>query len=702
MYIYTHMNIILEEQVNKERLEKVLKCGNIPFRRSDDPKWRDDFLILLKKYNKKIRNNIVKVEYVQKNKFGRYMANNGLQGFQRDVRKYISGEYVRDFDFQNCHPNILQQLFEKHGLYCGDFLKNYNENRNEVMEKYNINDKQILIKVINNENQPLGEHFRELHNNIYNKLIKELLKNDKNKQLLSRVKRERKKNGKDYNHNGGFISQYLQNIENSMLMSFYSYLTENFIKVHSLMFDGCTIDKQSNFNIEEAEERIYKDTEYKIKIVEKSVNTDWEPIEIEKVKLYEQNEYQTEKFDIGIRNKLYEKCLKEDNENEVSELIEYLNNFICRVYYPMSYGFRLRKNERYDLRNTTSISEAIGECFNLWKKNEKSLSYDKFVFQVDESKVKPDEYNLYIRPKWKDCSEDEFKQRCPKLIDFLTRIISSNDIDVYNYLINYISKMVQVGSTKQAIVLMGMMGIGKTVFCDVLKLIIEEVENDYSKNVNDINEIMTRFNSIDTMCILTTVEEVVSKAGEYHSIMNKLKDLITNDRIKIEKKGVDSYMMPSNNNYIFISNNDNPINPTMYNRRYLILRVNPIERNNEIYFKELMEEIKNNIEYIRGYFYKYKYVNNLNKIRPRTEEEEDLIMLNMSSEDMFIQDYLEELLNNGEELTLNYIYNEYEQYCRENQKKIQKKEYFSKRLKNNGYITKQVMINGIRERIVKK
>ena len=47
---------------------------------------------------------------------------------------------------------------------------------------------------------------------------------------------------------------------------------------------------------------------------------------------------------------------------------------------------------------------------------------------------------------------------------------------------------------------------------------------------------------------------------------------------------------------------------------------------------------------------------------------------------------LEEFIGESEEMELNDIYKDYVSYCGRESKKLVKKEYFSKALKNNGYI----------------
>lgn len=697
------MDITLYEEVNIEKLEEVIECNNILLKEDDDLEWFNTFKKNLKKYkNKKKNHKGYEVKYTQKNKFGRYISDGGLQNFQRDVRKYISGEFVRDFDFENCHPVLLEQVFKKNNLYGGQFLEEYNKDKKKVMLENNIKDKLVLIKVINSEDAPNKEIFKELHNNVYSKLLPVLLKEESNKNLLKRIKKERNQKNKPYNYNGAFMSHYLQNIENNLLMSFYKYLNEKFIRVHTLMFDGLTIDKESGeVDINGAQERIYDDTGFNIKIVEKSMKTDWVPLIEDDIDLHGDNDdVYKQKFSREYLDKLVEK------EEESKTIVEYLNNFMCKFEEPFStFGFRYRKEERFQIiKNKGDLTTEIGgEAFKMFIKSDSRLQYLKQVFIVNDKDpiLQQNVYNVYIRPKYIVCSEEELKEKVPLLFDFLKRIISNNDENVYIYLINYISLMVCEGQTKQSIVLKGKKGIGKTVFGDVLKVIIENVKDEYSQNVNDINMMTSKFNSLSAQCIITTIEEVVNDAGSYHSVQNKLKDLITSETIRLEKKGIDPVMINSQNNLLIFTNNMNPVEITKDNRRYLVLKVNETELGNGVYFHNVKKQVKENVEYIRGYFYAYKYQKDLNNIRPTTAAEIELRELNKSMDDEFID---EELVLEGDEKDdsrcLDYVYDVYKRFCLNNGKKSLSKPYFSMKLGEKGYTTKRLSKDGERKRYI--
>jgi hypothetical protein len=687
------MDITLYEEVNINRLREVINCNNIPFGLNDDRDWIEKVPIRLKQYlRKKFTTNGIEIKYTQSKKIGgRFTTDRGLQFFQKDIRKYLSQEYVKDYDFENCHPMLLEQLFKKNGLFGGEFLEEYNKNRKDMMKNNAIKDKLEFIMMINNEKPPTKFVFKDLHYKIYNDLVPKLIKD--NKDLFIRIKKERIKKGKYNNEKGGFLSQYLQIIENDLLMSFYKYLNSKSIKVHTLMFDGLTIDKNSEFDIEEASLMIKQETGYNINIVEKSMDTDWKPITIENQ--IEEEVIEMERYLVSTNKQLFEECYKVIDEkynfdyDAINRLTEYLNKFVCKINTPLCYGFRTDINKTFELTTTEKIRDRIryGFVTNIaldnicWKNQDKALEYDNFVFSVDELKVKKTEYNTYKRPAMEKCDDSILNI---EFFKYLKEIICSNDEDLYFYMINYIAKMVRVGKTKQTIVLMGKKGTGKSTFSNCIGNI---VGNEYKDIINDINQLTNHFNALSEKTILTEVEEVVTGAGEYHKVQNILKSLITEDDIRIEKKGIDPYIVKSQNNFIIITNGKNPVQITDDNRRYCVITPSYIKKGDGIYFKNMMAELIENIKKVRYYFYNYDYVDDLNSIRPTTKAELELLELNTSSVDKFIENGL---ILDGEEdddcRKITYIYDMYRQYCNENYIKIDKNiNYFSQALVDYGF-----------------
>lgn len=700
-------DITLFEEVNLDKLREVIACNNIPFKNTHDTTWVEQCKKRLALYaKKKYKKQGFEIRYTQPNKFGRFITKCGLQNFQKDVRKYISGEFVRDFDFVNCHPVLLEQLLKKNNIYCGQFLENYNNNRSETIEKYNLIDKTTLIKVINNDSRPSKELFLDLHDKIYHQLVPLLLKERNLKAIFNRIQKQRRKDRKDYNHLGSFLSHYLQHIENGLLISFYNYLLDNHIKVHSLCFDGLTVEKSDlidNAFIKGAEKRILDETGFYIVIQEKSCDTDWKPVIDEVIDMANPvNDSDGIQFDREHLDSLVEDCFNEEGfliPENCKLVVHYTNNFLCMFEDPFCFGFRFNtKNEFKLTKNKGDVYTVLGEKAVTWfMKYNCRLQFSKPVFIVDESDPElhctygSPVYNTYIRPPFKTegCSQEEVEARCPLFFDFLKNLISNSDENLFNYLLHYIAKIVQVGRSEQSLVLKGKKGTGKSTFSSIVKLIVENYKDQYSKTLNDISTLMNKFNALDAKCIITTIEEVVTDAGCYHSVQNKLKDLITAESIRLERKGIDALMVPNQNNIIILTNNLNPVEITDDNRRYLIIYVPDHKINQANYFINLKKEVSENIEYIRGFFYQFQYENNLNRIRPVTQAELDLRELNKPAIVQFIQEEIDKYVVgpcNNRSRKFNVVYECYEMFTKNLQKKPLSIKYFSLYLKENGFV----------------
>ena len=702
------MDITLFEKVNKENLLKVLECKNLPFESTDDPKWKEIVIKCLNSYSKKSTNNGkgIQVKYQQVYKYGRFNTSFGLQTLQKDIRKYISGEYYLDLDFENCHPVILNELLKNNNAKLTSticvksdgksLLEEYINDRESYLNKHRIT-KKDMIKMINNEINN-KDFFNEIHNQIYKELFPELLKD--NKQLFSRIKSERTKKKKKYNFNGSFISHFLQNIENNCLQILYNYLNEKGYIVGALMFDGLMVEKVNDLNpleleIEKIELMIKEQTGFPLKIKFKSTETDWKPIKADKVE-FTNDIIECEKYSKEYNRKLYQECFYIDEDGNqiivrenVIKLIKYINNFACEINYPYCYGWRNDKNDLFDLRSRDKVSDRIKFGFNnnqmpdvSWCHSDLALQYNKIVFEVDKKLVKKIDYNLYKRPSYTTTNKS-LKEICPKFNDYLFRIVSSENKDIYYWIINYISKMIQKGMTYQLLVLQGEMGCGKSTLPELLSWIIG---TDYYQKVDDINQISNNFNALYEKTILTSVEEIVSNAGEYHSIQSKLKTLTTESMIKIEKKGIDSYMSKSMNNFILCTNECNPVKTTKDNRRNMIIKFLNTVQNNRLYFSELRQEVKDHIEEIRGFFNNYDFNDDLNSIRPVTDAEKVLLILNESSAESFIKD-LNLGKKNSKKRIYSNVFDKYKNFCRENNYKSLPAKYFTKELEKFNYKT---------------
>ena len=655
-----------KEKSNESRLQEVLNCSNCPQQEKDlslnDIEWFESFKKQFVSYvNMPVVNGYRSVTYRQPVKGARQQAVAGIQSFQKDIRSYIlTGDdnvpFYEDIDICNCHPELLAQIFEMYDIPTPCFLMLYNANRNGTIKKYNLKDKTAILAIMNNSVLIKNEKkiIKEFHDAIYKKLIPLLVKEAKFKTYI------RTKN----NAEGSFISSVLQYYENLILNCMVKKLKDESHTVGILMFDGCMVERtDKEIDLELIEEYIKEQTDFDIKLAKKPVETLWKPV-ADGVSVFEEYATFEEEDEYDIE---YALSLSDDNE----KLIPYLNQYICWFDNPQCLGWRRFKSDDFLLR--AKVSERIGAIqFKKWSNSNQSKKYKGLTFKLENNT--DTHYNLYKRPQQTKGDKPEM------FLNFIKEIICNNDLDVYEYIVQYIHTLIKTGKTRQCIVMMGLKGTGKSTFIDILA---DLVGKEYYTPVNDIQRLTSNFNSIYEKSILIGVEEVVSSAGDYHKVQNTLKTLITEDYKTIEKKGIDSYNIECYNNYIISTNGFNPVQVTEDNRRYMILDVSDAKKGDNKYFKELKEYINENVEQIRYYFNEMEFDSSLASNRPTTKKELELMELNLSPTDRFIRDEMK--------FDKDYLYADmydiYIEYCKViGENKVSSK-YFSNSLKAAGYKT---------------
>lgn len=322
------------EKINLQRLEEIKKCTNIPVydeTQIDDINWLKKFKTQLKNYN-------TIVTYKQKGETGRFYGN-GLQMFPRDIRKYCSGEFYIDIDIVNCHLVIIENVIINNNIKVPNFLKEYNLDRNKTIKKYKFTDKLDLIKIINMEKcYSKYTEIQEFHKVLYNDVFLIFQK------MYQKIKIDETKTS---NKLGCLMSMYLQNIENNILIIMINKCKEMNISIDVLIFDGFMISRELYFPelLGLLENEIYKKINYKVKLVEKSMETDWKPLLISKNDIKDEyNNYIENNYDDKVDNIDISDSLIKSNINKIiyKQLIDCKCVNPNYIYNIDKYGFCMK------------------------------------------------------------------------------------------------------------------------------------------------------------------------------------------------------------------------------------------------------------------------------------------------------------------------------------------------------------------------
>lgn len=172
------------------------------------------------------------------------------------------------------------------------------------------------------------------------------------------------------------------------------------------------------------------------------------------------------------------------------------------------------------------------------------------------------------------------------ILDHIRVVLSNNNSEIYEYLLNWLAQLVQHPEIKPNIALLfkSEQGAGKNAFWEFVMTMIIGRRN--AGITNDIEMLVGRFNVFLENKILTICDEIQNYGGMFKS-NDKLKSLITQTENIIERKGMDVFKTLDYNRYVFLTNNDWPVRIERGDRRYLAIECCNVHVGKCDYFKRL-------------------------------------------------------------------------------------------------------------------
>ena len=301
--------------------------------------------------------------------------------------------------------------------------------------------------------------------------------------------------------------------------------------------------------------------------------------------------------------------------------------------------------------NQTNMKEML-KSVKLWKEDKKIitawdiLEYNSSLFMIKGVKFNTDDKDvLSIFQGYKYNILDNINYNViNSFLNLIKEVICNNEEELYNYVIGWISLMIQNPGVKNetALILKGLQGIGKNTFTDV----ISELLVGYScKNVTDISELTGNFNSIVENKMLIVLNEVKNCGDDRMANFNALKSIITDDTIRINEKNQPRRTAENVANFIFVTNNAYPVKIEIGDRRYVVFQCNGKYKGNDSYFKQIHDSFnKDFYDNLFTFFMSYDLSTfNVRKI-PMTEAKQDLIEASKSPIDVWINDHYDSLV----------------------------------------------------------
>ena len=542
----------------------------------------------------------------------------GLQAFRFDIRNPLTKGKYWDCDMENAHYNLAERECKKYGLIHKE-ITYYCKNREKVLKLISNNRKKAkteLLKVLYGGNIKLyNEYFEEVEGEITtegNRFLHKLAEEAKNLAVKMwelhpqyhklKVGTEKTPMNKKTNPKASLMSLLLQTEERKVLMFLDFLMKERHNRIVGILIhDGGEIEIKDTGETEFPQEILddcSKFASYKfncnVKFTIKPIEHDWSPSR-PKLTEYETRKVEFEKRNFFVGNQIVH--LHPDNR------IEYVK--------PADMKTRLKNNWYfiYDEEKEKNVKKFF---FDEWLEDPKRANYERYDFIPDIDKCPPYVYNLF-----KGFNAEKFKPENPakiskvKMLQVIKPIIRHLNYLTSghaNYMLKYLAKMIQDPTNKAQIAILlrdegGFIteggGTGKNLFFEWFGN--EIIGEEYFYVVGDNREFYSTFNSQFEGKLFVMIEEASSK--ENHSNNDILKSKITSKTQNVNKKCVAVYEVKDYTNYLFCSNNRNPMPFKKGNRRLTAFDTDIEMRGNEGYFKDLAECLDN--PYVKWVFYIY-------------------------------------------------------------------------------------------------
>lgn len=234
--------------------------------------------------------------------------------------------------------------------------------------------------------------------------------------------------------------------------------------------------------------------------------------------------------------------------------------------------------------DTLIVSKKDKSVFDVWLQSPKRRQYDGVVFAPEGGPAGA--YNLWrgfaVKP---DPAAD-----CTLLLNHIRENVCAGNADHFRWVIGFFAQMVQRPGEKPgvALVLRGGQGTGKSIVGQCVGSLFPA----HHVVVSQPDHLTGRFNAHLERAILVQAEEAFW-AGDRAAAGGALKDLITSDRMRIERKGIDAIEVRNNIRLLVTTNSRWAVPAGTDERRFAVFDVADHRRKQDAsYFGAIVEQMK--------------------------------------------------------------------------------------------------------------
>lgn len=578
-------NSIISQDVSISKIE-IFDVSMAKYISSLDGIDNEDKKKVKKMVKEKFEGNKVQIHYQlagkAKSEFsGRFVPKPfyGLQTLSRDIRNALGKNFYWDVDISNCQPDILRQMAEKNG-WKNNALTELCKNRDTLFENFKIENnldrdacKRMFISLLFGGDIYNG--YPKWVRTIFYPEVKVIMDNVCNlyKDLFNKISKSKS----TLNPRGSCCALVMQTEERKCLMALDRFLTSHDRYLAVLIHDGGYVEKLKDeiefpdHLLRGAELFIKNDTGYDIKLVLKPIITTFKLPGIPEVT--EGEDYNSVKLQFERNNF---KCISESSfYNDEDEKI------LTRTENKLQVSYKNVLYHEYDEKQGIVPKSFI----NKWLYDPNQRMYKFTELCIPPRILKNNCYNLWkglaIRNNHsKTCDPDDLQM----VFDHIKRLCNNEDCQ-YDYVLKWIAFMLQKPGERNniAILFKSIPGLGKDILFDFLAAIIG---NDFCQKIKNIaRDAFEQYNPLLSFKILVLFNEIKRKDGV--SFSEEIKNLITEEDIKISRKNIDVVSQPNHIHLLFFSNKEFPLEIDENDRRF-----NTIDSKVEPPSKEIMDKLR--------------------------------------------------------------------------------------------------------------
>ncbi|TCS37470.1 hypothetical protein EDC30_104274 [Paucimonas lemoignei] len=177
--------------------------------------------------------------------------------------------------------------------------------------------------------------------------------------------------------------------------------------------------------------------------------------------------------------------------------------------------------------------------------------------------------------------------KCDKIVELLLHLCG-NDAEVLAWVLRWIAYPLQNPGAKMrtSIIMHGDEGSGKNLFWEN---VVAKIYGEYGGVIGNA-QIESQFNEWASKKLFFVADEVVTR-NELRQLKGKLKHMVTGEVIMINPKGMTERAEANHMNFVFLSNELQPLALDKTDRRYLVLWTPP--KRDESFYREVSEQIRN-------------------------------------------------------------------------------------------------------------